>query len=144
MMPAALALCLALTGCGGGETDAAASFRAEADAAEARALASADTRTCRADHECSLLSFANAFPSCTQHRDAPVLITSAGYARAVAAAESQRALAREAVAAHAGPPEFACADYVDPYPVPYCDQGQCKLRPVDALIPVDALSIKSR
>ncbi len=137
---ATLSLVLALYGCGGGdEGDVIKSLRGQADAAEARALALAETAVCTADADCSLISFEDAFPSCTQHRTYPILAISATRYQAEFAATSQRALAREARTAPGVQWDFACLTYVEPYPTPYCEQRQCKLKPTqtDVIFPPD-------
>jgi hypothetical protein len=125
-----LPLAFLLHGCGGGDsTDVASNLRTLADQAEARALALAPTAVCTADTDCAFISFEDAFPSCTQHRDYPILATTPTRNQAEAAASSQRALASEARFAPGVQWDFACAAYVEPYPTPYCETGQCKLKP---------------
>lgn len=125
-----VSLALSLYGCGGGnEGDVVAGLRAQADEAEARAIALAPTSACAVDVDCSLISFEDAFPSCTQHRDFPILATAPTRYQAESAAASQRALAREARTAPGVQWDFACAAYVEPFPTPYCEQRQCKLKP---------------
>jgi hypothetical protein len=121
---------IALAACGGGnDTDTVAELRAQADAAEMRALALAQVSTCAVDRDCSMISFEDAFPSCTQHRDFPMLAAAPSSFHAESAAATQRALAREARYAPAVVWNFACTAHVEPYPIPYCQQNQCKLRP---------------
>lgn len=135
----AMSFALAVSSCGGGDTnvptiqivepEVAALLRMQADAAEARALSLAPTAVCTADKECGMLSFADAFPSCNQHRDFPILLTAPTRFQAESAAASQRALAFEAVAAYPNQFLFGCLAFIQPYPIPYCEQKQCKLKP---------------
>lgn len=124
-----------LSGCGSGnESGGTTELRAQADAAEARALALAPTSVCTRDADCSLISFEDAFPSCTQHRDFPILANAPTRLQAETAAASQRALAREARYAPGVVWGITCAAIVDPYPTPYCEQKQCRLKPNSGII----------
>lgn len=127
-VPMSIVLAVLIGGCGGGSTDDLSFRRALADDAEAGARELLVTSICKVDQECSFVTFEDAFPSCSQGRHEPVLITSPSASAASAAAATQRTLAREARTAPGNNWDFACAAYVEPLPTPYCDHSQCKLK----------------
>jgi hypothetical protein len=118
-----------LVGCGGSDPDPVMELRLQADAAESRALALAPAFVCKAAPDCALIYFEDAFPSCTQHRAVPILAAAPTRHQAEMAAETQRALAREARFAPGVHWDFVCTTAVLPLPVPYCEKSQCKARP---------------
>ncbi|MFY7916233.1 MAG: hypothetical protein ACOVPA_16390 [Rubrivivax sp.] len=130
MLTSLLAAACIAVGCGGSDdTDPVTQLRLQADAAESRALALAPNAVCRADNECALIYFEDAFPSCTLYRAVPILAAAPSRHAAEMAAETQRALAREARHAPGVVWEFVCAAVVPPPPVPFCERSLCRVRP---------------
>ena len=118
-----------LLACGGSEHEVPLTARERADAAESNARVLIQVAACSSDQQCSFVTFEDAFPSCSQGRHEPYLLTSKTATAAVKAAALQAALAREARLAPGNEWNFGCAAYVEPLPIPQCQQGRCASRP---------------
>jgi hypothetical protein len=119
------ALTVLLLSCGGG--DSPLTPRQMADNAEARARSLLQVEGCFADTQCGYVTFQTPFYSCSQGEHAPAMLLSADLQAAQVAAEEQRYWA-EAARALEPPPNFGCAAFVEPPPIPVCSQSQCMLR----------------
>lgn len=123
--PCVLVACV-LVACGGGDNSSAA-VRAQADQAEAFARSLIQVAPCTADAQCGFVTFQSPVYDCSQGKHAPYLLASETASALMAAAEEQRRLALEARSLEP-PPNFACAAFVEPPPLPVCVQSQCTLK----------------
>ncbi|MRD47539.1 hypothetical protein [Caenimonas koreensis] len=124
-----LTLCALLQSCGGGDGTAVSPQTplAKTEAAEARARSLLQTSACTSDAQCGYVTFQTPFHSCSQGEHAALLLVSRNAPAAAEAAQEQRFWAAEAKKL-LPPPNFACAAYVEPLPVPSCVQAQCTLK----------------
>jgi hypothetical protein len=123
---AAISIGATLVACGGGD-EPVLTPKAKADAAEARARDLIQVSRCTADAQCGFVTFQTPYYSCSQGEHAPYLVAGRNAAAALSAAQDQRFWATEAKKLEP-PPNFGCAGYVEPLPIPVCVQSQCTLK----------------
>lgn len=123
-----IVLLSSLLACGGGEIEPQLQLspRAMADGAEARARALLQTKSCSISNQCGFVMFQAPYNSCSQGEYAAYLPNSRSGTAAATAAQEQRYWALEARKLEP-PPNFACAAFVEPPPIPVCLQSQCSL-----------------
>jgi hypothetical protein len=124
---AAGVVCVALVSCGGGDNPQHTTPRAHADAAEARARGLIQLTGCSSNAQCGYVTFLTPFYSCSQGEHAPYLVVARNAKLVSANAEEQRFWAAEARKLEPTP-NFGCATYVEPPPIPICQQSQCSLK----------------
>ena len=118
---------ITLLSCGGGDDAQYVTPRAHADAAEARARSLIQLGACSSDSQCGYVTFMTPFYSCSQGEHAPYLLVARNAQLVATTAEEQRYWAAEARKLEP-PPNFGCAAYVEPPPVPVCQQAKCGLK----------------